>query len=104
MINIDKWNVEVDGDKTTVLSEITVLFKALMRNGYKKDEIEHAVKMSFMTSEEIKKQAEEALKEFKKFIEEEMEQIEKDVNLIGAAAYINNLPEEEQERLRKELK
>ena len=104
MINVDKWKALIIGDKVTLLSEITVLCKALKNDGFDKEQIIRAVELSFLTEKELEEKANEVETHFRELLTEEVLKIEQEINFIGAISYINSLPEEEQERLRNELK
>lgn len=55
MITVNKWKVKVEGDKSTLISEYSVISKCLMEEcEIKKEDLVDAIEKATMTEEELK--------------------------------------------------
>lgn len=79
MIKVNRAKIEISGELNIILSELTMIIKALNeKTPAKKRDIEYAIKLGFMTEKELKKENVKQKKERKK-AENEMKEALKEL-------------------------
>ena len=85
MIRCYKGMTELDGDEVTLLSEISVICKALNQVGVSENSIKHAVEISFWSDEKIDEVSREASE---RMVEKFVEELEQSFSLMNIALLI----------------
>ena len=96
MIKVEEWRVQVEGKKPLILSELGMLISAMCDHGYKKEEVQEAVNIAFMSEEELHKEAERR-------VEKLFNEFSQDILIKALAIHLSQMPEEERIALERKL-
>ena len=92
MITVNKGIVKVEGIEPMLLAELSGIVESLVNIGISKDQIEYAVKLGLMKSEELKEELDKAV-----------DKLSENIMLETVALHLSNLPEEERKKLEEML-
>lgn len=92
MITANKGIVKMEGIEPMLLAELSGIVESLVNIGIGKDQIEYAVKLGLMKSEELKEELDKAV-----------DKLSENIMLETVALHLSNLPEEERKKLEEML-
>lgn len=96
MITANKGIVKMEGIEPMLLAKLSGIVESLVNIGIGKDQIEYAVKLGLMKSEELKE-------ELDKTVQKAVDKLSENIMLETVALHLSNLPEEERKKLEEML-